>query len=314
MNFDYIAVTKRQSKNNICFDYLEQEGSFVSGWEKYSMKAKNKMVVWINENSNELKLKTNFGYFLNGHNFLVTKKDLISGFQQTSELLNINLFDADVMAFEFGTVANIQQQPQEFLSNHISINKNPLQPFFKKKKLTGKGFEDSSKRIKLYDVGYRIKTNLPEEIRRDLRSFCGYDKAKHYIKLENHYKKPEAYFKKRIFVNDLLEDGFMKLCKEDLITTYKSIMKTGIIQLPKKKADINSATLPLIVLKELAVLFDFNAEELLKEKLKSIPDELLNLNDKKARQRQMKANLKKLEGKEKSKYDISDLLAAIEIT
>ena len=91
-------------------------------------------------------------------------------------------------------------------------------------------------------------------------------------------------------------------------------MKTGIIQLPKKKADINSSTLPLIVLKELGILFDFNPEELLKQKLKSIPEEILNRNDKKARSRNIKANLKKLDGKGISQYDIFEMLAAKEIT
>jgi len=315
MNFDFIDIAKRLDKDKVCLDFLEHEGSYSSGWEKFVLKSMNKMEVWIRESTNEMKVKANLHYFLKGHNFHSSKIDLINGLQYSSELLNVNLFNAEAKAFEFGTVINIKHNPQEFLSNHISINKNPLQPFYKLKKLTGKGFEDSIKRIKLYDAGHRIKSTLPEAIRIDLSNSYGYDKAKHYIRIESHYKQPEAYFKKRnIYVDDILQDGFMKICKEDLITTYKSIMKTGIIQLPKKKADINSSTLPLILLKELGILFDFNPEELLKQKLKSIPEEILNRNDKKARSRNIKANLKKLDGKGISQYDIFEMLAAKEIT
>lgn len=315
MNLDYIEIIKRQGKDKFCLDYLEHEGSYSSGWEKFVMCAVNKMEVWISKD--ELKVKANLPYFLNGHNFFSTKADIINGLQYSSELLNTNLFNAEAEKFEFGTVINIPQSPHDFLSNHISLKKIPLQPFYKKGsgKLTGKGYENKILKLKMYDESQRIKTLLPEVIRADLKTHHNYNAGSNYIRIESHYKKPQIHFKQRtIYVNDLLQDGFLKLCKEDLITTYKSIMKTGIIQLPAKKKDINSATLPLIVLKELGILFDFNPEDLLKQKLKSIPAETLSRNDKKARQRQLKRNLMKLSQKNKSPYDISELLAAKEIT
>jgi hypothetical protein len=85
-------------------------------------------------------------------------------------------------------------------------------------------------------------------------------------------------------------------------------MKTGIIKLPEDKKDINAGTIPLIVLKELESIFHFNTEELLSNKLKSIPSEMLNKNDKKARQAILKANMKKLVNCGVSEYDISNKL------
>jgi hypothetical protein len=66
--------------------------------------------------------------------------------------------------------------------------------------------------------------------------------------------------------------------------------------------------LPLIVLKELEELFGFRTEELLKEKIKAMPDSILTPSDKKSRSKMIRDNLKKITTKDASEYDISELL------
>jgi len=308
MNIDFLDIAKHHGKDKICFEYLKQVASYETGWKKYLLEGLNSIEVWHHEQTANIRLKANFGYYLVGHNFNFKTPELIEGIQQVSELINCNLFDAEVKAFEYGSFIEIDLKPKEFFINHIKHKNKELITF---KNHSGKGFEEVDLKFKLYDAGRNLKTKLSKDIRASLKEHYGYDEAKHYIKIESHYKKPQIHFKKRnIYINEVIQDSFMQLCKEDLINSYKSIMKTGIIKLPEKKKDINSSIVPLILLKELETVFGFDAEELLKAKWKSVPEDKLNSYDKKARLHQLKTNLKKINTTDKSIYDITAKLDA----
>jgi hypothetical protein len=87
-------------------------------------------------------------------------------------------------------------------------------------------------------------------------------------------------------------------------------MKTGKSIMPTSKADINAGTIPLMILKELESVYNFNTEELIKNKLKAIPEDVFSPSDRKARLRTIRDNLKKIGLQGISKYDILDLLQA----
>lgn len=312
MNFDYTELIKSTYNDNVCFNYLEHVGSYPEGKEKFILKGVKNIDVFTNEKTSEIVLKANFPYYIQGHNFRFTKAGMIEAIQLSSEYLNLNLFQAEMKKFEFGSIIEIDYNVDEFLMNHISIKGKNTQPFYTNNKLTGKYFEDSIIKHKLYDVGVNLKSKLDKAIRDDLSNKYGYDKAKHYLKIENHYKKPEIHFKHRnLLVNEVLNDNFMTKCKEDLINTYKTIMKTGIVKLPTNKKDLNAGTFPLIVLKELESLFDFNSEELIKLKIKSIPESILTKDDKKARLSMMKTNFSKIRKANESHYDITSKLEEV---
>jgi len=57
-------------------------------------------------------------------------------------------------------------------------------------------------------------------------------------------------------------------------------------------------------------LYGFNTEELIKGKLKEIPEDVFSLDDRKARLRTIRDNLKKISQKGGSSYDIEELLQA----
>lgn len=314
MYFDYTELIKSLHKDNLCFDYLEHKGSFKSGIDIFTLKGKNNIDMVLNDRTSELRLKANFPYFWQGHNFCFQKAQLTDAIQYTSEILNLNLFESEVKHFEFGTLLETDFCAEEILFNHISYEGKPLQAYFNRNRLSGKEYKSACFRFKMYDAGRNIKNKLPEAIKSDLRRLYGYDKGKHYLKIENHYKKPQNHFKKRILsVEDILSDSFMKICKEDLINTYMNIMKTGIVKLPENKKDINAGTLPLILLKELEHLHGFNTEQLLMQKLKSIPESNLPKPDKKARKRQLESNLKKIQHANQSLYDLTSALQMKEI-
>ena len=314
MNFDYTELTKSVHKDIVCYNYLEHAASYPSGIEKFYLKGVNNMEVFMNHNTSEIRLKANFPYFWQGHNFTFNKTKLIESIQFTSEMLNSNFFEAEVKAFEYGTILETVYSPEEILSNHISYNGKPLQPYYNKHKLTGKYFDNGTFVLKLYDAGRNMKNKLPEAIRSNLSSLQGYDKHKHYLKVENHYKKPQVHFKQRgIYVNELLSNSFMQSCKEDLINSYMNIMKTGIVKLPDNKKDLNVGTLPIIVLEELAAIYHFDTKDLLLKRLKSIPESKLSKDDKKARKRQLETNLNKIKFASQSDYDLTTLLKSKEI-
>jgi hypothetical protein len=316
MNFDYAELTKSIGKDKLSYQYLEEVGAYPNGFKSYILKGVEKMKIRIHKEAGLIELKANLPYYWQGHNFHFTKATMIEALQHTSDMLNINLFQAELRRFEFACILEVDQKPDDFLNNHLSYKGKPFQEFLNKSHsaITGKEFQDDVLKVKLYDAGLRIKQMTSKSIRQELELTSGYDQKKNYIKLENHYKNPNVYFKNRyLFVNEVLQEDFMQLCKDDLIETYKSIMKTGLIKIPTNKKDLNVGTLPLILLKELGLIYGFNPEELMKQRVKAIPEDILSFYDKKARQGQLKQNWRKVASDEVSQYDILKQLESKEI-
>lgn len=316
MNFDYAELTKSIGKDKLSYQYLEEVGAYPNGFKSYILKGVEKMKVRVHQEAGLIELKANLPYYWQGHNFNFSKGTMIEALQHTSEMLNINLFQAELRRFEFGCIVEVSQRPDDFLNNHLSYKGKPFQVWQNKSysAITGKEFQDEVLKVKLYDAGLNLRMKTSTSIRQELERTSGYDKKKNYIKLENHYKNPNVYFKNRcLFVNEVLQEDFMQHCKNDLIETYKSIMKTGLIKIPTNKKDLNAGTLPLILLKELGLIYGFNPEELLEQKVNAIPKNVFSQYDFKARKEQFKLNWSKVVSAEGSQYDILKQLESKEV-
>ncbi|HAQ20663.1 MAG TPA: hypothetical protein DCR40_15750 [Prolixibacteraceae bacterium] len=309
MNLDYIEVAKFLNKDSLNFHYLDKEASF-KGADKYFFKGCRKLEVWHYSNTNLLKIKGSLPYFINGHNFFSSLEDWAEGLDYLSSCLNTNVYSGLVECFEFGTIQEIPFSEELFLRNHIKLPGTGYREYKKGEILTGKEFINSSLKVKIYDASRNIKNKLDKPIQDEISRLYGWDRTRHYIKIENHYKKPKAYFRGNVYLNELLASSFKKQLQEHLISTYQSIMKTGKLTLPEKKADLNAGTLPLLILKELEGIYPFKTEDLLKAKIKAISDKILSPDDKKARMKILRENLKKITNQGKSEYDISELLQA----
>lgn len=309
MNLDYIEETISLGKDKLCFDYLDWNASY-KGAERFYFDRCNKIEVIYREALNEVKIKGSIPYFIKSHNYYSTIPEWIEGLEYIQGCLNINIFSGLIDKCEFGTIQEIQCKESEFLSNHIKVKGMETRDFKKGNVITGKEFHSSSLKIKIYDVNRNIKNKLEKHIRDEISNLYGWDKEKHYIKIENHYKKPEAFFKGNLYLNELLSNEYQKKCQIDLLNSYKSILKTGNIILPSCKSDINAGTIPLMILKELESIYNFNTEDLLRSKIKSIPIDILSPDDKKARQRILRDNLNKIRLQGVSEYDITELLEA----
>jgi hypothetical protein len=303
MNFDYLEASKSLSKDKLCLDYLNYEASYSSGWNKFIYEGCRIVEIWFNPEADKMKIKGSIPYFIAGQNFKTGPEDFINGVTHLSEVLKVDLRKAEVNVFEYGTILEIPFLVREVLSSHLKIQGMKTRPFD-----YGKYFEDRVLRVKLYDAGKNIKDKLNKEERNRLISACDYCPHKNYLRIENHYKKPSICFKGRvIIVGDLLKPEFQTICREDLLTKYRSIIKANSI-LVKNKKQLTSSTIPLLLLKEFEDLLPGNVEDLLRQKIKSFPIDLLTKEDKKSRRRQIKNNWKKVQTVRTCQYDISGIL------
>jgi hypothetical protein len=309
MNLDYLEITKFLNKDRINLHYLEKEASYKDA-DKYFFEGCRKIEVWDLKNINQVKIKGSLPYWINGHNYYSSPEDWAEGLDYLSSCLKINVYSGLVDCFEFGTIQEVPFSEDLFLRNHIKLSGYESREYKKGNIITGKEFINPALKVKIYDVSRNIKNKLDKPIQEEINRLYGWDRAKHYIKVENHYKKPEAHFKGNIYLKELISSSFQIQLQKDLISTYKSIMKTGNLILPEKKADLNAGTLPMIILKELEGIYHFNTEDLLKAKLKAIPESILSHDDKKARLKILRENLKKISNQGKSEFDISEMLEA----
>lgn len=300
MNYDYIEISHSLDKDKPCLDFLEWQFSSKYGLDKFHLPGINEMEVLLSQD--KVKIKGSLPYFTLGQNFKSDISDFRNGIEFIENALKLDLNQAEVNCFEYGTTLEIPFNPKEVFPSHIRI-------IGMKKRTFDHGiyFEDKVLRHKLYNAGINIRQKLSKEERLNLQSY-GYDPKANYLKVENHYKKPSIALKQRIIkVSDLLREDFQQICKEDLLNKYQSIMKTKQIQVNDKKY-ISSATIPLLILKEYSDFLPERPEDLIRNKIKSFPDSILTRNDKKSRIRQVRQNFKKLESPESYSYDLSELL------
>jgi hypothetical protein len=310
MNFDYLEFVKRQCKDTFCFDRLKYKYSSASGIHTYTLTEAEDITLKYNEFFNEMTVKANFSYFFNGHNFQSSIQDIINGLYYVSEAVASDMLTAHIKSFEYGTTLEIQHNCQEYISNHISYNKNILQPFYKKNRLTGKVYDCKLLRFKIYDAGFRISTNITKGIKTHLEQLYSYDRKKQYIRLENVIKQPEIYFMKRnITMQNLISLEFRKQCKESLLEEYSKIKKASMVKIPEKKKDLNMAMIYLIQLQEIAYSNGIDIEKQVSKLIKQIPDSTLNTFDKKARKRQFKKHLNSIK-QLSTRYDLTEQLQA----
>jgi hypothetical protein len=316
MQIDFTEIIKRYGKDKPNLKTLNKIGSYASGWDLYELKGINKILFSVNEESQIIKAKANFPYFWQGHNFNFSNSEMVEAIQYTSSLIDLNLFDAKVKSFEFGSVLLLDASPHEYLSNHLTIKGKPFQTYLaaNHRNISGKEYKNELLKLKLYDFQENLKHKAKESIRATLRGLNEYDRHQHYLKIEAHYKSPEKHFLNgSLLVNDILKPDFLQNCKDDLINLYRSIMKTGIVKTPTNKKDLSSGGIAFLMLYELGMLHQFDAESLMIDKINSIPESTLNREDKKARKRFIKEGFKKMKTLESSRFDLSELLESTQI-
>jgi len=272
---------------------------------KYTFEGfKDLSIIW-NKETRFLKVEGSLAYTFYGHDFQFSPTDFKNSLRFVQDFVGVSLFDAHVLKFEAGTVLKIHFKPEAFLMAHQKIKGMKTKPFDH-----GKYFENQVLRFKIYDANRRIQQTLSKSCRNDLQTNFGYEPNANYIKIENHYKKPEIHFKQRpLLVTDLFKPDFQNQLKNDLLTTYQSTMKSTYT-LPTTKKELSVSALYLLRLKQVENQFGLNVEEGLLALLKAIPEDVLTHGDRKHRRAKIREDLKRTQsnGTHKSPYDVSELL------
>lgn len=283
--YDYIKLEKYlESQEKINLDSLQWKATYGSGIKRYSISIGfNALKVCIDEQGHKLMIDGSFPYFWQGHNFRFSNENLYNTIESLEEKLQISIINASIKVFESGIVLELDIPLKEILKKHLSLKKYQKIEFEK-----GIYFINSILKLKLYDAGFRIKS-VAKSAMKDLIENFGFDKTKNYLRVENHFIKPEIHFKNRnITLETLLSVAFEKECNSSLIENYKSIKKSKQFVLPKSKKDLNSANILLLYLNQLSAQYDFDVEDGLSDFFKSIPPDILPNEDRKKRKRQIR--------------------------
>ena len=173
-------------------------------------------------------------------------------------------------------------------------------------------YEDKNVYLKMYDAGKNIKHKQGTTMKNIIKE-VGWNPYGNYLKWEVHYKKPHIVLNKGValYAADLVNPKWTSILKADLITQYKRIIPMKSIKQPTNKANLTSADIVVRQLVEDKINQGQTLKEIKKELYKSIstlPDCLLNINDKKARKRQIKALIDKIEEEDYSKWDLCNKL------
>jgi hypothetical protein len=286
--FDHIGVSLFTGKATPNLSYLTDTGNVWQGWQQYRLEGVCPIRVQYKAPLRELKISGSIPYLCRGHNYPADAGDLREAMDYVSQLIGLNVFSGSIDVFEFGQFVNVPLPVNVMLANHTRlpgfVAKGYLNQFSKE-------FESAALRVKLYDANRNFRHKVKGEAKQALRDDFGFEPGKYCLKVENHYKKPEIYFKQRVLVADLFSPTFVDQCKTDLLDTYRRIDKAPAGVMPTNKKDLSASMLPLLILKDLEAVHGINAEAMLIEKLKAIPEEVLTTEDRKARKRQLRKML-----------------------
>lgn len=306
MNFDYIEASIFTCKDSINLSKLDQVSVNKYGYSSYTLRGNyNEMKVIYNSTNNLLILKGSLPYFSEGQNFSNEMQKIQESIYSISDTLDINMFNAEVNKLDAGITFEVVKKPMEYLNTHYSIKGFKQVHYLNTKYFNGKDIN-----LRMYDAGLNIKQKVTKEIREDLQDKKGYNPYYNYLRFESVFKKPKSYFQKPdLTISNIFNPNFIHKCKEEIMNKYKSIKKEGCFDYPKNKRDLTLSVIELLALKEYGLLYGFNPEEVLKSKIKAIPEGILNKEDKKNRLKSLRATLKKINFKEVSDYDLSNEIA-----
>lgn len=307
---DFVKIQKQVTAENPDFSACREYG-FQSNGEKFSVRKyylRNKhrdIKININEASGLLTVEGNMGFYQNGHNIDLSFTDLRNAINKISDQIKVDLFPAIVEEFDHSAIVQTNLPAKLIIQNHLSLSGHDT-----KHEGNGKYFVKKGQQVvKMYDGHKRMKQVYTKAMRENIYASLNIDSKSNLIRFEKKILRPEAYFKSSLTVDDILRPDFIHQCNIDLMKTYDNITKIKTLEIPKNKKQLTAATLTLIVAKELELILNIDFNDMLNKRISSIDNSILSKDDKKARKRQIKANLNKISGKVVNEYDISDQLA-----
>jgi len=140
---------------------------------------------------------------------------------------------------------------------------------------------------------------------------AGWNPDGYYLKVEVHYKQPHKLLNdgRVIKLSDIFLPKWEERLKQDLLVQYQRLQPIKAVELPTNKSELSSADIILRRLAKDKMNQGIDLKRTLYDDINFIPEYLMSIKDKKARKRQIKKLLERIETAPKSMYDLSDLLA-----
>lgn len=312
---DYIEITKHlRDKDTVNLGHLQHEAEYASGLHKFFVNGCRNMELQYNPSQNYIRLKGSPLYFIQGHNFTWDKQSFNEAIKYIQKLINLDLYDSIVDKLEYGKIIKIESKPQRIISGHLTGKGLTME-----EKSRDKGniryFNDSNVSLKLYNAGANIQHKQGLTMKGIIQE-AGWNPEDNFLKFESHYKKPYLNLNKGkgFSLSEMLLPSFEKLLKSDLYNQYQRLEKMKSLEIPSSKKELSSGNIILLALAEIAMNQGKDIKKLIDNYIKSIPENILNQEDKKARRKQIKSMLEKVQTSESNEFDISEQLAkALEI-
>lgn len=129
-------------------------------------------------------------------------------------------------------------------------------------------------------------------------------KRDEWVKFELHSNKPELLNgDMSVSVEYMLTKEFKRKCQQKLLDHYRSIHKVELVKFPETKKDASTTAIIMIAL----LNYCDNAIEATNQVMNGLPKNAMTPQDRSARRRVIKENLKKLSSN-KSLYSIENLI------
>lgn len=310
---DFIQVTKHLGdKDKLFLGHLEPEAQYSSGWNKYRLQGCEKIEVYWNPYNYILRLKGSIMYYWQGHNYSYSKEGFLNAIEHINRILNVNLWDSIIQAFEYGIIMEVNHKPKEYIKRHYAAQSEKLIMNEKgKDKGNFRWWNDNNVSLKMYDASKNILMKQGQE-KRTIIENAGWNPESNFLKLEAHYLKPEILNQGRgLLLANLMNPQWENVFKEDLYIQYKRLIPMKTIVTPTNKKDLGTSSIILLALAESEINNGTTLQEVKKmlyDKINLISDDILSKADKDSRKRQIKSILDKIKESPESKWDLSKKL------
>lgn len=310
---DFIQLSKFvPDKDSVFLGYCQLESKYSSGWEKYILRGcKNIELLWHPSN-NVLRLKGSLPYYMKGHNLTFDTREFIEAINHIEKMIQVQLWDAVVEKLEYGVIMTVEEQPKRYIRNHTPL---PSEHLIQNEKPKDKGsfrwWEDRNVSLKMYDANKNAKTKVDTNTINSLKD-NGWNFNSNCLKFEVHYKCPEILNNgTEIFLYMLAEERFQDRLKEDLYSQYKRLQPHKAFVPPISKKCLKSSNILALTMVEAFGAIGYTVQivkDIVYEKIRSIPNEILSKSDKDARRRQIRSLFESIQEEHESKWDLSQHL------
>ena len=304
---DFMTLRKELNKNEVLFiQNLKWLKTNKKGYHYLLTGEFTPLNVRYDVDNSFVEISGSLMYYMQGHNFTFSKQAFIDAVKKIGNKLHLNLWDASVIELEFGIIMEVEETPETYIKSHHFKKKEKLVEDAKMRDSKYfKWWKDGNVSIKMYDARRNLMTKVSKQIRDEIEDFNHNSK---YLKFEVHYNKPHIVLnhRKEVKLSTLIMPTWIDRLKEDLLLQYGRLETAIGLVPPKCKSDISTADWFLRGIIQNG-LFQGKSPEYIKRMLYEIlrSYQVLNLYDRKARQRQFLEANRLIEYESKS-YDLTD--------